>query len=78
MPDNRSLSDRNNPTDDERARINARYAGKLAAQRDEARALVRRAAPFVNAAAVMAENKAPALAWLADSARAFDEEDRNG
>lgn len=34
----------------------------------EARALVRRAAPFVNAVAVMADDKTPALAWLADAA----------
>jgi hypothetical protein len=35
---------------------------------DEAADLVRRAAPFVNAVAVMADDKAPALRWLADAA----------
>lgn len=29
--------------------------------------LVKRAAPFVNAVAVMAEDRGPALAWLADA-----------
>lgn len=53
----------------ERALANAAYAGVLAADRAAARALVRRAAPFVNAVAVMAEDKEPALAWLADAAR---------
>ncbi len=32
------------------------------------RDLVRRAAPFVNACVVMAEDKAPGLAWMADAA----------
>jgi hypothetical protein len=32
--------------------------------------LIRRAAPFVNAVAVMADNTTPALAWLADAAAA--------
>lgn len=29
---------------------------------------IQRAAPFVNAVAVMAEDKGPALAWIADAA----------
>lgn len=31
------------------------------------RALVHRAGPFVNAVAVMADDRAPALSWLADA-----------
>lgn len=49
-------------------------ADRLGRERDEvqrklreALALIRRASPFVNAVAAMAEDKAPALAWLADS-----------
>ena len=37
-------------------------------ERNEARELVRRAAPFVNAVAAMADDKGPALKWLADAA----------
>lgn len=40
---------------------------------ERARDLVRRAAPFVNAVAVMADDKTPALAWLADASPASRE-----
>lgn len=46
-----------------------------ASQPDEAVELIRRAAPFVNAVAALADNKSPALAWLADATIFLSPED---